>query len=335
MITLCNYKPKWTASLSSVPSSFCCLVQRQSPCAVPLQGVERGTQSIPACKKAPGKEVREKSCSEGEPCPAADSTGMITHTRVGDSTVPKAANASTSCHPTPQNCHSRSFKTRHRFHCQNSPSRAVSLLGSEEQVYAIHTVPECTGAGLERMTQLHQKSSFPCLMKPSSNSAQAQPVAALLWASSHRNPGKQSRRQVRRRTALTWCASEVCASGLLLTLWSNSSWVEGRQGGHPSARPWSSGVCTHCCRAEKLCWGVGWTTKTLFTVLSSGTRHRDEAAPRYKPPWGEVFPGEATASVKSLQLWDADICSKEHSSGCSQHTISFQWHLPSNCWDGL
>jgi len=206
MIILYNYKPKWTASLSSAPSSYLCPVQRHSPGVVPLQGVECGTHSTQGCKKASGKEVGKKTAARGEPPPAADSTEVIARARAGDSAFLPAGNALVSCPPyTPElppqvGCYQTQVSLPKQPHqsCLSAPGR---------HTYCAKSTPraECTGAGLGRMTQLHQQgcSSFPCLLKPSSNTAQAQPVAALLWALSHRNPGKQSRREVRRRTALS------------------------------------------------------------------------------------------------------------------------------------
>lgn len=197
IITLCNYKPKWTASLFSVLSSYSsCLVEGQSPCAVPLQSVEQDTHSIQGCNKASVK-VGKKVVVRGEPPPTATSTGIISDTPAGDPALLRAGNALPSCHPNipelPQQAVCYWFHCR--FHCQNGPIGASSLLGFVCHMHSANSTPrtKCTGAGLGGMTQLHWEgcSSFPCSLKPSSNSAQVQSVTALLWALNHRNPGKQ------------------------------------------------------------------------------------------------------------------------------------------------
>lgn len=127
--------------------------------------MEHGTHSTQGCKKASGKEVGKKLQRTENP--------LVQQTSLGWSlmpcqeTVPSSRQAMhwLAAIPTPQNCRTRWFTSRYRFHCQNSPTRVASLLGSEEQQYN-HTYcakstakAECTGAGLGRMTQLHQKAA--------------------------------------------------------------------------------------------------------------------------------------------------------------------------------
>lgn len=267
----------------------------------------------------------EKSCQRGE-------SPLLQQTPLGWSLTAflRAGSALMSCHPyapePPQQAvyHQIQVSLPKQPH-QSSLSAGVWRATVCRRYCAKPTArAECTGAGLGRMTQLHQKgcSSFPCLLKPSSNTAQAQPVAALLWALSHRNPGKQSGREGR-RTALPDLMLQWASC-----LWATSSHRDQTTG----ARHWHrEGVRIQCRRRAVLRSGTDHEV-TVCNPLSGNTPQK---RPHALSPRGVRY-----SRGKGLQVWnhysfETQTCGKEHSSGCSQHIILFQWHLPSNCWDGL
>lgn len=233
MVTLCNYKPKLTASLFSVPSSHSsCLIQGQCLC---YATAERGTwhPQHPEMQESIW-EGGEKSCSAGRapllqqppwgwsltPC-----SGQVMH-------CPAAI-------PISQSCPCRQFAPG--FTAGSTAKAAPleptsSFLGSVCHMHGAKSTPRAkgTGADLGRMTELHQEgcSSLPCLLKPSSNTAQVQPVTALLWVLNHRNPGKQQETS-KDEDGSAWPGALVrfVPLGCQLTPRSNSSQMEAELSG--------------------------------------------------------------------------------------------------------
>lgn len=197
MITLCNHKPKWTASLSSVPTLILDWFRGNLPVLCHCRVWNMAPRASRDARKHLWRWGKKLQWGES-PLLQQPPLGYSLDPLAGDPAFLRAGNALPSCHPdTPELPQQAVFYWFHcRFHCQNSSTRGSSLLGSMCHVHGAKSTPraECTGAGLGRMKQLHWEgcSSFPCLLKPSSNTAQVQPVTALLWVLSHRNPGNRA-----------------------------------------------------------------------------------------------------------------------------------------------
>lgn len=295
--------------------------------------MEHGTHSTQGCKKASGKEVGKKLQRTENP--------LLQQTSLGWSLMPWQETAPSSRQamhwlaaiPTPQNCRTRWFTSRYRFHCQNCPTRVASLLGSEEQQYTLRTAPN----PLPRQSALEQVLGgwhnfirklqlFPLLIE---THFKYFPGAACRCPTLGLKPQKswkteQETRKEKDSSAWPDALVRFVPLGCQLTLSSNSSQGSGAEwGSTPSAAGQKS------CTEE-------WDRPRRRSLHSSPWEHAAEAKqPHTVRPQGVTY-----SRGKGLQVWnhysfETQTHSKEHSSGCSQHIISFQWHLPSNCWDGL